>query len=81
MRRRHIFSVLSGLIVILLFASGFYVYRSFSLVPKMFRLNNQLVTEGYYMGEFEFKMLGLVYYLDKGQYITAFSKLNRGIYG
>jgi len=27
--------------------------------------------EGYYMGEFEWKMLGLAYYLDKGQYVRA----------
>jgi hypothetical protein len=42
----------------------------------MFKLNGELQAEGYYMAEFEFKMLGCAYYLDKGRYITALSKLN-----
>lgn len=42
----------------------------------MFKLNGQLQAESYYMAEFEFKMLGCAYYLDKGRYFTALSKLN-----
>jgi hypothetical protein len=45
-------------------------------IPEMFKLNGELQAQGYYMGEFEFKMLGCAYYLDKGQYITALSSLN-----
>jgi hypothetical protein len=56
--------------------SGLYVYRSISSISEMFKLNGKLQAEGYYMGEFEFKMLGCAYYLDKGHYVTAFSKLN-----
>jgi hypothetical protein len=48
----------------------------FPSIPEMFRLNKQLQEEGYYMAEFEFKMLGTVYYLDRGNYWTAYSKLN-----
>ena len=45
----------------------FGVWRfSFSHIPDLFRLNKECQEEGYYMGEFEFKMLGLAYYLDKG---------------
>ena len=29
------------------------------------------------MGEFEFKMMGILYYLDKGRYVKAFSTLSR----
>lgn len=76
MRKKLLFPVIS-IILIFLLGSGFYIYQSFAAVPKMFRLNEKLKAEGYYMGEFEFKMLGLVHYLDKGQYITAFSRLNQ----
>lgn len=40
-------------------------------VSELFRLNKQRQEEGYYMGEFEFKMLGLAYLLDKGKYSDA----------
>ncbi|MDF2524670.1 MAG: hypothetical protein K0R31_2311 [Clostridiales bacterium] len=60
-----------------LIISGSLVYKSLRLIPEMFQLNGELRAEGYYMGEFEFKMVGIVYYIDKGQYITAFSRLNQ----
>jgi len=46
-------------------------------VPKMFKLNKQLQEEGYYMAEFEFKMLGFVYNLDKGHYWKTVSDMRR----
>jgi hypothetical protein len=67
---------MSAIAAILVIGSGLYVYRSMASVSEMFRLNGELQAEGYYMAEFEFKMLGCAYYLDKGQYLTAFSKLN-----
>jgi hypothetical protein len=48
---------------------------SFARIPDLFRLNKECQEEGYYMGEFEFKMLGFAYLLDKGHYLEA----NRGI--
>lgn len=45
-------------------------------VKDLFRLNKELQEENYYMAEFEFKMLGISYLLDKGHYYTAFKKLN-----
>jgi len=39
-------------------------------------MNKVLQEEGYYMAEFEFKMMGIVYYLDKGQYLKALSTLS-----
>jgi hypothetical protein len=77
MRRRHLIVIISIIVLTFLIISGFYVYRSFASIPEIFRLNGELQSEGYYMGEFEFKMIGLAYYLDKGKYITAFSKLNQ----
>jgi hypothetical protein len=47
------------------------------LVPALFKLNRQCQEEGYYMAEFEFKMLGFAYLLDKGRYWDAVSGLQR----
>lgn len=56
----------------------FGVWRfSFSHIPDLFRLNKECQEEGYYMGEFEFKMLGLAYYLDKGEYVKAVRGINK----
>ena len=44
------------------------------LVPQMFQLNQQRQQERYYMAEFEFKMLGLIYYLDHDQPETALAR-------
>jgi hypothetical protein len=68
------FSVIA---LILFSASGIFVYRTFALIPETLRLNGELKSEGYYMGEFEFKMLGFAYYLDRGQYTAAYSGLNQ----
>lgn len=75
--RKYLITVISVVIATVVFASGSFIYRSLGLIPKMFQLNSELRVEGYYMGEFEFKMCGIVYYFDKGQYITAFSRLNQ----
>ncbi|MBN1788572.1 MAG: hypothetical protein JW806_09305 [Sedimentisphaerales bacterium] len=40
-------------------------------------MNKKLQEEGYYMGEFEFKLMGILYYLDRGQYRKALSTLSR----
>jgi hypothetical protein len=55
---------------------GFVVLRVKSQVKDLFRMNKVLQEEGYYMAEFEFKMMGIVYYLDKGQYLKALSTLS-----
>lgn len=49
--------------------------RSFSLIPELFRLNKKCQAEGYYMAEFEFKMVGFGYLLDHGHYVKAISDL------
>lgn len=45
-------------------------------VKDLFRLNKELQEENYYMAEFEFKMLGISYLLDKGHYYTSLKKLD-----
>lgn len=56
-----------------------YTVKSYAIpsVPKMFKMNKQLQEEGYYMAEFEYKMLGIVYNLDHGNYHLALSQLNK----
>lgn len=49
--------------------------RSFSLIPELFRLNRERQAEGYYMAQFEFKMVGFAYLLDRGHYVKAISDL------
>lgn len=74
MERKRLIVIVMAIFMIV---SVICVHRSVMLISEMFRLNGKLQSEGYYMGEFEFKMLGCAYYLDKGHYITAFSKLNQ----
>ncbi|TAL36692.1 MAG: hypothetical protein EPN93_07655 [Spirochaetes bacterium] len=66
-RLKNIFLGVSACVIFF----GVIVYVSIPSIPGMFRLNKQLQEEGYYMAEFEFKMLGLAYYIDKGEYIKA----------
>lgn len=78
MSRKRIIAVISVLVVIFLFGSGIAIKNNVKMkVREIFKLNGELKSEGYYMAEFEFKMLGVAYYLDKGQYITAYSRLNQ----
>ncbi len=45
-------------------------------IKDFFRMNKRLQEEGYYMGDFEFKMLGIAYWLDKGQYFKVLHEIN-----
>jgi hypothetical protein len=45
-------------------------------VKEMFKLNRTLQEEGYYMADFEFKMLGCGYYMGKGQYYRSLELLS-----
>lgn len=49
--------------------SGFIKFnQTKKMVKELFRLNKELQEQNYYMAEFEFKMLGIAYHLDKGNY-------------
>lgn len=64
-------SVTIALIIVTLFSGIFIGLKIKSQVKDLFRLNDDLKAQGYYMGDFEFKMLSFAYYLDKGQYVKA----------
>lgn len=66
----------TGLVIlVLLFAIGISGYLKVTSVKnhvkELFKLNKELQEQNYYMAEFEFKMLGIAYYLDKGNYSKA----------
>lgn len=69
--KKGIVSVLSAFLVIAFTYAGVTGYN----IRQLFRMNAQLKNEGYYSGEFEFKMLGLIYYLDNGKFITAMNEM------
>ena len=45
-------------------------------VKELFIMNKTLQEQGYYMADFEFKMLGFAYFLDKGHYLKAYHMLS-----
>ncbi len=77
MKKKQLITMVSTIVLVFFMGSGIYVYNSIRSVPQMFKLNEELKSEGYYMAEFEFQMLGCIYYLDRGQYITALTMLNK----
>lgn len=60
----------------LLVSGALSAYVSF-LVTDLFRLNRECQQEGYYMADFEFKMLGFAYLFDRGRYLEALTGIRR----
>lgn len=77
MKRKNI--ILTATAILL--SSAILVITIYSLnvktrVKELFKMNKALQEEGYYMADFEFKMLGFAYYLDKGYYSKAYRMLS-----
>lgn len=51
--------------------------HSASRIPDLFRLNKECQEEGFYMAEFEFKMVGIAYLLDHGDYAKSVAGIER----
>ena len=51
-------------------------YKTKSKITELFVLNKELQEQNYYMAEFEFKMLGIGYHLDRGNLGKAVELLN-----
>jgi len=77
MQKKRVLVALLIVVLLSLSGAGIYVYRTIKSIPQMFKLNEKCKAEGYYVADFEFKMLGCAYYLDKGQYLTALSRLRQ----
>lgn len=54
---------------------GYQAHQTFGSIPYLFRRNAELKAEGYYMADFEFKMLSIVKKLSDGDYLDAYSTL------
>ena len=57
-------------------AIGMVVASTASKIDGIFKANESLKSEGYYLSEFEFQMLGIAYHLDHGSYRLALSRLD-----
>lgn len=77
MKHKKLILSISAFLVILIASGTYLALRTKTQMKELFRMNKELQEQGYYMAEFEFKMLGLTYYLDKGHYITALSRINQ----
>ena len=64
------------LLVVFIISGLFIKNRVQSQAKELFTMNKVLQQEGYYMAEFEFKMLGFLYDLDKGHYFKALTALS-----
>jgi hypothetical protein len=75
MSKKKIVLLVAIFISLLLIFSGLFIFlkvqENKKMTKEMFRLNSQRRAEGYYMAEFEFKMVGILYHLDKGRYEKA----------
>ncbi|RPI23309.1 MAG: hypothetical protein EHM61_20055 [Acidobacteria bacterium] len=71
--------VLTGSAVLLIAAaaSAFSVVQTLKSPPRLFRRNAELKADGFYMGEFEFKMMATLYHLNDGAYWSAYQGLRR----
>lgn len=76
---KHKKTILAGLMVVLVLGISilFIVLQVKTQISELFRMNKELQEEGYYMADFEFKMMGIAYWLDHGDYYTALTRLNK----
>jgi hypothetical protein len=79
MRRAKLKLAAAALAVVIAGAGivGYQAYQTFRSVPYLFRRNAELKADGYYMAEFEFRMLGVVKKLSDGNYLDAYSTLHQ----
>lgn len=71
--------ILTTLVILLILSiSGIVIAnRTKNQIKELFKMNKELQEQNYYMADFEFKMLGIAYYLDKGHYYKSLSLLNQ----
>lgn len=67
----------AALLITMGLATGLYVRSLIKSVPQIMLRNGELKAQGYYMGEFEFKMLSVLQYLNEGRYVQAATALHR----
>jgi hypothetical protein len=71
-------TIISAVVLLILMVFGTSIaLRTKTQVKDLFRMNKELQEQGYYVGDFEFKMMSVLYYLDKGEYYHGLSLLNK----
>ena len=68
---------LTAIVVIAALFAVLPIITTVKSVPRLFKRNAELKAQGYYMGEFEFKMVSVLYYLNEGSYLKAYTTLRR----
>ncbi len=71
--------ILLGLLSLFIGIAGLVTYESLKIksqIKELLKLNKTLKAEGYFMAEFEFQLVGIGYYMDKGQYRKAHTRLS-----
>ena len=74
--KKKIIIAVSSLLAVFVAFGVFIVFQQKTQVKELFKLNKQLQKEGYYMADFEFRMLGAAYLLDKGEYSKSINTLS-----
>jgi hypothetical protein len=78
MKNNRISSITFLIVIVLLILTGILTTTRFKTqLREIFKMNEALKSEGYYLSEFEFKLLAQAYYLDHGQFIKALSGLRK----
>jgi len=77
MKHKKTILAIIGFILVLAVGVFFAAVHVKTQITDLFRMNKELQEEGYYMADFEFKMLAMAYWLDHGQYYTALSRLGK----
>jgi hypothetical protein len=62
---KRILVVMTTVVIVAGLAAGLSVRATIKAVPRLFKRNAELKAQGYYMGEFEFKMVAVIYYLNE----------------
>ncbi len=69
------------LVLLIILALGLGVFAQVNKVKSrikvMFKMNRTLQEQNYYMADFEFKLLGIAYLLDKGHYRKSMAMLDQ----
>lgn len=74
---KYVLAVSGAAIAVAALAAGIAVRATVKSVPRLFQRNAELKAQGYYMGEFEFKMVAAQYHLNEGRYWKALRTLRR----
>jgi len=77
MKKKPIAISVGIILIVVLLSASYMVNRTKTQIKELFQMNKALQEQGYYMAEFEFKMLGIAYELDKGHYYTSLKLLDQ----